>query len=262
MNRIDRIERIKVFRADDFEDIVNLVKKKLKNDGFIIVDFSSDPEEDYLSMIAKSIGIIEKEDMVSKNSSLVYANFIQTLEPFTSNQIKFPISSTMIRRLPLHTDDYPSEYPSDLVALECVNPSFFGGDTLVAKLTDIIPKLSPDIIDSLMSNIFPCEDGVTSILWKEAKTYKIRFNQLEIRELCKSRSFELSSRANFAIENLALIAQLSSKKTRLLPRECIFIDNKSVLHGRTAFPQFSGRLLRRMKVKFQVSDIRLSNRQV
>ena len=246
-----QIDKVSFLKKDGFEERVNFVLKKLRDDGFVVVDFSDILEENYLLTVVASLGIIEKEDIVSEALAAYYANSIQTKGSCISHNVQVPSLLTMIKDFPLHTDDYSSENPSDIVVLECLSHSSLGGDTLVAKLTDIMSKLQPAVIDILMSNIFPCNDGTRPILWKESEIYKIRFNQREIKHLCQSQKFELSSIAKLAIEDLASMAKLSSRQTHLLPRECIFINNKSVMHGRTAFPQDSGRLLRRMKVKLK-----------
>ena len=158
------------------------------------------------------------------------------------------ISTTNAAQL-LHTDEHFSANPAKFVLLLCIRQSDTGGDTLIAGIDEIVPKLDLDIVESLLSPIFPSAAGPVPILGENNGRWSVRFNLLEMERALRAPCLQFEAQQFTAIKQFVVVAEEVTVRLRLSPGDCLILRNDLVLHGRTTFPAGSRRLLKRVRVK-------------
>jgi hypothetical protein len=129
-----------------------------------------------------------------------------------------------------------------------VRQSPTGGDSLIARVPDILKLLDEATTALLFRPLFPAPFGRIAILERGEKEIHIRYNRFEIEQAVIRLDEQLNPQQLNAMEGLECAIITVTEVLRLLPEECLVINNKTIVHGRTSFPAGSGRLLRRLKV--------------
>ncbi len=160
------------------------------------------------------------------------------------------IYSTTHHEFNCHTDGSNNENPYDWVLLLCVRPDLGGGESILFDIQDIISELSLQTIQLLSQPVYPFYFGLAPILTPDGSSYEIRYNRRDIDVYEKSRQLAIPADCKKALDHLDQVIKFSNTKLRFLLNQgdCLIINNKKVLHGRTAFNHNSNRLLKRVRL--------------
>jgi hypothetical protein len=206
------------------------------------------PDVDMLPRLASSLGKLSRTDVTAPEANQGSVHAVEAkLEPLKDSH-GFLILSTTSRTFPCHTDDYFDEQPSDIVLLHCVRQAEVGGDSLIAYFADILSALDQEMIDVLRLPHFPTHFGPVAILGEDKAVRSIRYNRLEIQRSSTRLNMSLSQKHQTALDALDAAIERATQLLRLAPGDCLTINNKTVVHGRTAFASNGGRLFRRVKI--------------
>ncbi|MBI4165258.1 MAG: TauD/TfdA family dioxygenase [Acidobacteria bacterium] len=162
----------------------------------------------------------------------------------------FLVYSTTGRAFPCHTDLYRDRHPADLLLMKCVRADRGGGRTIIYKLRDLLASLSPREISVLRRPSFPTEFGKIQLLSADSHGYSIRYNRREIDFFARLRREPLSARQSEVLNKIDLLLANGKERQEFLlqPGQCIVINNKTVLHGRTRLSKGTKRLLKRIRL--------------
>jgi TfdA family taurine catabolism dioxygenase TauD len=162
--------------------------------------------------------------------------------------------STTNLAFPSHTDGSGKRDPYDLVLLYCVRQDLSGGESILIPLDDILKLLTQATINCLRSKSFPVPFGRAPIISGEEHNLWIRYNAEELALYSHRHNITFTQNQKQALNALAgAISSLEQEvpKFRISMGECLVIDNKRVLHGRSALSPNSHRLLKRIRVHWQ-----------
>lgn len=239
------------FNSYKLKELTNITKEQLHNEGLLIIknfpnnnriitDFSYYFGEPSLSGIKKN-----------NTDEVVESEFIRRIE-LTDQPIKNSIGKRVLSStsdfFALHTDEYYELNPSKYLILLCVIPDKYkGGKTIISDIREVVKKLPHETIIYLQKNIFPHPAKEISILSSEMKKFYIRYNRYAIE------SALATTHKNIKIKHEHLNTfdhQLTkcSKSILLSKEDCLILDNKRILHGRTSFFKNSKRFLKRIRI--------------
>ena len=237
-------------------DFISSIKLFIADPGCVVIqNFDSTLELGLLQKLAKSLGRTSLSG-INVPGNLLEDGFIHRVEVKEEplkDKSGYNILSTTSEVFPCHTDDFFNENPADVVILHCVIPDETGGESIIAYITDIIAHLDSDTIESLSEQTFPSHFGKVSILEKEANSYKIRYNRLEIKRASEITNYVLNDRQKLALDNLDNAIAKVQTFFKLEKDDCLVLNNKSLVHGRTAISGDSKRLLRRVRINYEQS---------
>jgi len=138
----------------------------------------------------------------------------------------------------LHTDESFVEHPADFVLLHCWQPAASGGTTRMADSRAI--RASVDRVEWIawtqLRLPYPCGERC-SVECAGA----VRFNPAECAASLSSMQRDRMARFAETVRRLSIEVPLAAGDVLLL-------DNRRMLHGRSAFPADSGRLLKRLRL--------------
>lgn len=163
------------------------------------------------------------------------------------------IYSSRYDEFPAHTDEYRIQSQVDLVFLHCIQPNPEGqGLSLICPLKSLLENLTANDLSLMLRPIWPTQFGLAALLTIEDRRTTIRFNSLEIQRFAEIQKIELTNNQGELLQRLGTFLR---EKTpyRLLLRtgDCLIMNNRSVLHGRTVFPDASSRLFKRVRLHAQ-----------
>lgn len=165
--------------------------------------------------------------------------------------------STTNRHFPCHTDGAHLIVPFEVVILQCVKPDLMGGGlTLIAALDSLLPSLSERSIKVLGRSLFTFQFGLAPILTTTDKAASIRYNRAEIEHCASVSGAVLSAQSIAAMDALDESINLTMQTVALEAGDCLVLNNRAMLHGRTAFDRRAGRLLRRVRLGGDASSRR------
>ena len=159
--------------------------------------------------------------------------------------------STTHLGFPSHTDGSGKPIPYDVVLLYCVRQDQDGGKSTVVTLDDLMISLKPQSIETLRTKSFPVPFGIAPVISGDGSDLWIRYNAEELSFYARLRRFELTENQKNALADLAgSISSLEVKQpgVQISPGQCLVIDNKRALHGRTSFSPAGNRLLKRVRL--------------
>ena len=159
------------------------------------------------------------------------------------------IYSTTCADIPCHTDGVNKPMPYDLALLHCIRQDASGGETVLVQLEEVIERLPPDALGLLREEGYPFAFGRAPIIAGEGKQMWIRYNAQETAYYGEAGA-PLSPQHRHALAQLeaALAEPAAQERFHLSPGECLVIDNRRVLHGRSACPKGGRRLLKRIRL--------------
>jgi alpha-ketoglutarate-dependent taurine dioxygenase len=160
------------------------------------------------------------------------------------------VLSTSPATFRLHTDDTFSRTPARWVLMHCWYADPAGGDSLLAHVDDVLPRLPADMVRRLEAADFPSPDGPAPVLFGGADVVrKVRFNHRDFVGYGERFGPALAPDQLRCLDAVLLAAEAVSLRLRLETGDCLVVDNHRVLHGRTAFAAGSGRLLKRLRIQ-------------
>jgi hypothetical protein len=163
------------------------------------------------------------------------------------------VLSTSADEFPLHTDDTFARSPVRSVLMHCWQADAAGGGvSRVAHVADILAGLAPATVDRLRVPDFPSPFGLAPVLFAPEAGHGnapcIRFNQRDFVSYGERYGPTLAPDQLAALEQVLDAASRCVQELMLSREDCLVVDNRRVLHGRTAFSPRSGRLLKRLRV--------------
>lgn len=149
-----------------------------------------------------------------------------------------PLMSAGHGEFALHTDESFLDQPARFVLLHCWQPAASGGTTVLADIRAIATEV--DRIEWIAWNQlrlpYPCGDR------SSIESGALRFNAAE----CATSA--LSPVQQSWLTRFAATARRSAADQPLDSGDVLLLDNRRMLHGRTAFDAASGRLLKRLRI--------------
>lgn len=138
----------------------------------------------------------------------------------------------------LHTDQSFLDRPARFVLLHCWRPAPAGGITRLADSRAI--AASVDRVEWIawtqLRLPYPCGDRCS------LESGVVRFNASECAASLSATQRSWLARFTGSLERIAC-------ETRLASGDLLLLDNRRMLHGRTAFDAASGRLLKRLRIR-------------
>ncbi len=151
--------------------------------------------------------------------------------------------------LPLHSDSSYDPDPHELVVFQVVRADPQGGESQVAPYESVLSTLDDETQTILSRPRFPFGRNRWPILRRWHGSMKIRYYRHQIDKSCLWEK-PLAKEEVAALERLdgVLARPEVSIHREIRSGEILFLNNTKVLHGRTAFPADSRRLLYRIRV--------------
>ena len=227
-------------------NIMESVKGRLRKYGVVVVrNLPLDCECEALVSFAEALGSVSKHGIGPlSNQQRPEVHRIEPLKEVRLDRYGNRVLSTTADAMACHTDDSFSEEPVAGVLLHCAIKGD-GGETILARLNELLLDLPEEVIATLEEHLFPAPTGWRPILTRSRK--EIRFSAYEIEKMVAG-GMPLRARGKEAVGALNISLKRVSKTHSLLPGDCIVIDNKRVLHGRYAFRSEKPRLLFRIRL--------------
>lgn len=187
---------------------------------------------------------------------------IKSKPPSIGNDSKVVTFSEHNHEADLHTDSQYSEYPEDYFALLTLNKAKCGGgESLILLLSDIIAELKASslgkkILDILSNSNYPF---IIPSVFKKKDNDEAEFNygkiisgnhiRFRVDTVLKAINQlpHYCSQEQINAFNIFTDLIRSTNKTRrfyLEQGDCVFINNKTTLHGRSSFEDYERHLLR------------------
>jgi alpha-ketoglutarate-dependent taurine dioxygenase len=242
---VSNIESHKV-TVEILENKISQVIDKLNQDGFVILKTLPTSQESLLFDLSKYFG-----NMIEQTP--VQGSFTYAIESNQTNKTSTKSNTYQ----PLHSDGNFKLNPPKIIALQCLNPSQQGGYSKIVRAKDIyeyIKNLSPKTLEKLF-------DPEAITFYRKNRNAK----ELEIVQYQKPIFYNLEN-GNVGISMNPMMAKIDSTPEiesafklisyftskpknqitfKLQKDETLIIDNFSMLHARTEFPENEGRYLRR-----------------
>ncbi len=153
--------------------------------------------------------------------------------------------------LPLHTDCSNKVSPPNLVAFAMERPDpQGGGESMMLSAADLVDELPAHLISQLRQPDFPFTAKKRyPILQGEGDDVQIRYYQQQINSAL-GKQCAVSDTLQSAIDELERYLALSVRSVRFAMQagEVVMMDNQRVLHGRSAMPANSSRLMHRFRL--------------
>ncbi len=162
------------------------------------------------------------------------------------------VLSTSADDFPLHTDDTFARAPVRSVLMHCWQADAAGGGvSRVAHVADILVGLPPATAERLRVADFPSPFGLAPVLFEPEAGDRgpcIRFNHRDFVSYGERYGPALAPDQTAALDQVLHAANGCAREMMLARGDCLIVDNRRVLHGRSAFAPRSGRLLKRLRV--------------
>lgn len=154
------------------------------------------------------------------------------------------VESTTTEAIDLHTDCSTIVDVPHFVIFLCVQEAQSGGDTLLADGRAALDCLPANIATRLMANCFPAEGCLLPVILKNDDGTTFRWNANAL-----TADIVTDMNADSGVVFSAWCSALNNVTTRirLQAGDCLIIDNKKILHGRTSF-QGGSRLIKRIRL--------------
>jgi len=234
-------------------EFIREIKHELVKQGVILIEkVPEDRKKYFLKNLALSLGKISRGDVIIPDQEVdTFLHRVEVHKPNLKDNDNFLILSTTSLEFNCHTDGYFEPDPIDIVILQCIIPDKAGGDSIIVFLEDVISQLDVESIKALKQPIFPSRCGRIAILTEDDSGLSIRYNRLELDRGSILHNVKLSSFQVKVLDRLDAAIDSSKIYLKLMPYECLIINNKKVLHGRTVISsEDSNRLFKRVQLYF------------
>ncbi|MEM1145848.1 MAG: TauD/TfdA family dioxygenase [Pseudomonadota bacterium] len=153
--------------------------------------------------------------------------------------------------LPLHTDCSNKAVPPNLVAFAMERPDpQGGGESVMLSASDLVHDLPEDLVSLLRQPVFPfAVKKRYPILQGQGDDLRIRYYRQQIKSALGEQC-ALSNNLREALDELERYLELSKRSVRFAMQagEVVIMDNQRILHGRSAMPANSPRLMHRFRL--------------
>ena len=143
---------------------------------------------------------------------------------------------------PVHTDGSDFETPPKYVAMFCVRPSEEGGESLFVSLADLIANLPDALLDTLTTKQWRFNTIDRPIITQTPAGPTICYNRLMMESYAELPQQELD-----ILDQLDRMCDQLTFRVKLKENDLIVFRNDLFLHGRTDFPLYANRLLKRVR---------------
>jgi alpha-ketoglutarate-dependent taurine dioxygenase len=221
----------------------SLYQTLFQNGSVLIRDFPVEDNHHELIKWAESLGHCLQEPWLPSGEkvALVQVDQASQLPAYADTPFAFG----------LHTDCSEQNQPPDLVILQCVRPAKEGGASHFLSLTRLLKHLSLADQHLLKNPVFPFREQFFPILESHAAGYSLRYNRL-YQEIFKTCGGLLAPEYEALLNRVDALMQKLQNTFYLQAGDCWLLLNQHSLHGRSAFPADSDRLLKRMRLHLQV----------
>jgi len=161
------------------------------------------------------------------------------------SKMGLPVLSTTASEFGCHTDESYLSEPAEAIALHCIRQASTGGGTILADVRDLVGTLRVCDAEALRGD-FPHRSGSACILSGSNDSPAIRYNPYEFS---RGKGEVLSTRQRCAMAALDEAIGACAIVIRLDPGDCLILDNRRILHGRTSFDPSDGRLFLRVRLR-------------
>ena len=220
--------------------------------GYYIIHGQSLTSDELIKELAFSLG-----DLILGNGNIIqedsfdynHIDDVKSRKKKITKKNGLLLSSASNDTILLHTDcSYLKKYV-DYMILFCIEPAENGGESTILSINKLISELSKKTVHTLCNSDFPFRFGFSPVLHLNKNIYHIRFHYGEIITSAKQINFEFSTDQLDALNELRdkLLSSKYILRRKLLKNECLILNNKYTLHGRTSF-KGNKRLLRRVRI--------------
>lgn len=212
-------------------------------DGYCIVNNKAVDEDAFMRMLQGKVGTSFTVSTTKEGKQIPY-DIVKDrgTRSFSAGNI---LSASNLF-FPMHTDSTMMHRPADVVLLYCVENAENGGDSTMLNINKVLHLLPEDYIQYLLTERFRIACGAYPVLEYAGSVYMIRYY---LNELLLNYSETEIPAIKTALQ--PLITLLSDERnfiiTKLQKDECLVINNRTCLHGRTAFEDNSSRLFYRAR---------------
>lgn len=157
------------------------------------------------------------------------------------------------RAMPLHTDSSYEVRPHDLIAFQMVRSDSDGGETVLAPVDEAIVLLGEETLTTLRRPIFPFGKINRAVLDGRDQETRIRYYRRQILpglDPLRHKSMVCTKAMDSLDRALASVGE--RYRLRLGAGDVLILNNHKVLHGRTALPVSSARLVYRFRKHLDV----------
>jgi alpha-ketoglutarate-dependent taurine dioxygenase len=237
------IQYIPLNHPGEQEQALRAIRESIDGEGFCVVRNGAWSADEFMAFLHERFAAsftFSRQDGRRVPYDLVQDRGQENYNPASS------ILSTSNLVFPLHTDCSYLEKPADVVTLYCIENAEHGGESLLVNVNEIVPHLPPGYAEFLLTEKFTVYSKAYPVLEKEGGRYTVRFSPDEIlasypegeKEAVKEKLKPLT----YLLDNPA-----HYKMVKLSPDECLIVNNRSSLHGRTAFEANSRRVFLRAR---------------
>ncbi len=153
--------------------------------------------------------------------------------------------------LPLHTDCSNKAVPENFAAFAMERPdSQGGGESIMLSVADLVHELPGELVDLLQQPVFPfVGEKRYPILHGEGDELRIRYYRNQINSALGA-GLGSSDELTKALDELDRYLNFAQRSVRfpMQAGDVVMMDNRRVLHGRSAMPLDSERLMHRFRL--------------
>ena len=225
------------------EQLIFDIKNIIRNGSGICIIKNLPISEDNIALIelSEKLGepISEKRNIDDKTVYRVEINKDLEVPTYANTEYEFWC----------HTDCAEYNEPPDTILLLCENPSETGGESFVIHIDEIKAQLSNLEIFNLGTKAYPFRNYYYPIITLESEDkLNIRYNRTMIDFTLQLTDIKLEEKYIHLMDKLDQIINDSKYVFKLNKGECLITSNKTILHGRAAFPPTEKRLMKRIRL--------------
>lgn len=236
-------------------------KTDLSQRGWQVVSgLALDENNAALLALGKELGLTSLQGSRSGAPNLENdgVNRVEAMDEPMRDAVGNPVLSSNSDIFPLHTDDSYSVSPARYVLMHCWQNDTAtdigkGGESWLSHVDHIVSKAPAALIDRLIYTPYPTPFGQATVLQRahsqQGMEWQVRFNRRDMQGFAKLRGKTLSEQQLSDLAEFESLASQCMERIRLQPGDCIVVDNRRALHGRSAFNPASGRLIKRLRIQ-------------
>ncbi len=230
------------FKNFEFKDLSNQVCGILsKGSGVCIIkNFPVSEDDSELVRFSKALGepVTETRNIDGKYVYRVEVN----------NSLKVPTYANTSYQFLCHTDCCEFEEPPDTVILLCEKQAESGGESHVVFGEALINYFSITEFNLLSQPVFPFEGAFRPIVSLENDQIVFRYNRVNIDFYIKAFDLNIEAKIIQVLDKLDDVMDKNKISFILGESECLILNNKTILHGRSSFSESSNRLMKRVRL--------------
>jgi alpha-ketoglutarate-dependent taurine dioxygenase len=245
------IETLNSFEFSDDDLVINDIRFNLsKFDSVIVHNPSFEQSNNLLLKLVNIIGTVSEEDVtVPDFETSNYLHRVEICKESVKDRYGFRPLSTTDSAIACHTEDYFTPNPSDIVIFQCVRQDHDGGQSIISYLDDILYHLDIDVLNCLKECEYPSYFGKVAVIGTDIHgKYWIRYNRSTLNKASDVINLRLSKEYKNALDYLDIAINKSQIIFPLQPNDIWLLNNRRVMHGRTALSKETSRLLKRVKL--------------